>query len=211
MAVQTSEMAISRLGVMGGSFDPIHLGHLVAASEALHAFSLDSVLFMPAGDPWQRPTEAPAEDRVLMTSLAVGGFSSFAVSRLEVDRKGPTYTADSFELLREFYGPDTLFFLIVGADAVLNLSTWKKLDRLRELAEIVAVTRPGSDLSSFRQTVDLPKVHIQEMPGIDISATRIRERVRRGEPIDFLVPPDVAHYIRQHGLYLQGAVTERSA
>ncbi len=211
MAVQSSESTISRLGVMGGTFDPIHLGHLVAASEVLHSFQLDRVLFMPAGDPWQRPAEAPAEDRFMMTSLAVAGFGAFAVSRLELDRRGPTYTADSFETLRGFFGGDVTMYLIVGADAVLNLSTWKKLDRLRELAEIVAVTRPGSDLAAFRHAEDLPKVHVLEMPGIDISATKIRERVRMGEPIDFLAPPDVALYIRQHGLYLEGSVAERSA
>lgn len=196
---------------MGGTFDPIHLGHLVVASEVLHTFSLDRVLFMPAGDPWQRGTEAPAEDRVMMTSLAIGGFGRFAVSRLELDRKGPTYTADSFETLRDFFGSDVELLLIVGADTVLNLATWQKLDRLSELVEIVAVTRPGSDLAAFVQTDQFPKVHLHEMPGIDISATRIRERVRRGEPIDFLVPPDVAHYIRQHGLYLGEKSAEMSA
>lgn len=196
---------------MGGTFDPIHLGHLVAASEVLHSFSLDRVLFMPAGDPWQRGPEAPAEDRVMMTSLAIAGFGRFAVSRLELDRKGPTYTADSFETLREFFGSDVELFLIAGADAVLNLATWQKLERLSELAEVVAVTRPGSDLAAFIQTDQLPKVHLHEMPGIDISATRIRERVRRGEPIDFLVPPDVAQYIRQHGLYLGEKSAEVSA
>ena len=201
---------MTRVGVMGGTFDPIHLGHLVAASEALHAFELHRVLFTPAGDPWQRATAAPAEDRLMMTSLAVGGFSSFAVSRLELDRKGPTYTADSLETLREFHGPEVSFFLIAGADAVLNLPTWKKLDRLCELAEIVAVTRPGSDLGLFEQTRDLPRVHVLEMPGIDISATQIRERVVQGRPIDFLVPEAVAAYIRQHGLYLDGA-SKRSA
>ena len=194
---------------MGGTFDPIHVGHLVAASEVLHALSFDGVIFMPAGDPWQKRSEASAEDRLMMTSLGVAGVKSFAVSRLEVDRKGPTYTADSLATLREFYGPETELFLIAGADAVLNLSTWKKLDRLRELAEIVAVTRPGSDFSAFRVSDDLPKVHFQEIPGIDISATQIRERVRRGQPIDFLVPRDVARYIRQQGLYTGGV--ERSA
>lgn len=195
---------------MGGTFDPIHLGHLVAASEVLHSFELDRVLFMPAGDPWQKSSETAAEDRFMMTTLAIAGFSSFAASRLELDRKGPTITADSFETLREFYGPGVEFFLIAGADAVLNLSTWKKLDRLRELVQVIAVSRPGSDLSLLHQSDDLPVVHVKEMPGIDISASKIRERVRLGEPIDFLVPTDVVGYIRTHGLY-SGSVTERSA
>jgi len=189
-----------RIGVMGGTFDPIHVGHLVAASEVLHAFSLDRVLFMPAGDPWQKRSEAPAEDRFMMTSLAIAGAEAFATTRIELDRKGPTYTADSLEVLHRFYG-DVELFLIAGADAVLNLATWKKLDRLRELTEIVAVSRPGSDFGSFRPSDALPTVHLQEIPGIAVSATEIRERVRRGRPIDFLVPRDVADYIRRHALY----------
>lgn len=194
---------------MGGTFDPIHVGHLIAASEVLHEMSLDCVIFMPAGDPWQKHSEAAPEDRLMMTSLAVAGAASFAVSRIELDRKGPTYTADSLETLRGFYGADAQMFLIAGADAVLNLSTWKKLDRLRELAEIIAVTRPGSDLQGFRPSDQLPNVHLQQIPGIDVSATDIRERVRRGRPIDFLVPREVARYIRQHGLYASSV--ERSA
>lgn len=195
---------------MGGTFDPIHLGHLVAASEVLHAFELDRVLFMPAGDPWQKASETAAEDRFMMTALAIGESPSFAASRLELDRKGPTYTADSLETLRNFYGEGVDLFLIAGADAVLNLSTWKKLDRLRELVEVIAVPRPGSDLGSWQPSTDLPKVHVQRMPGIDISATQIRERVRGGRPIDFLVPLDVCRYIRRHGLY-NDRVEERSA
>ena len=195
---------------MGGTFDPIHIGHLVAACEVLHHFALDQVLFMPAGDPWQRKAEAPAEDRLMMTSLAVAGHHGLAVSRLELDRKGPTYTADSFELLREFYGPDAAFYLIAGADTVLNLSTWKKLERLKELIEVIAVTRPGSDLREFEQSSDLPRVHTLEMPEIDVSATDIRDRVRRRLPIDFLVPADVVRYIRKNGLYAEGT-RERTA
>lgn len=194
---------------MGGTFDPIHVGHLVAASEVLHAFGLDCVLFMPAGDPWQKTSEAPAEDRLMMTTLAVAEASSFAVSRIELDRKGPTYTADSLGTLRDFYGPDVELFLIAGADAVLNLSTWKNLDRIRELAEVIAVTRPGSQLETFTPSSELPRVHVHTIPGIDISATQVRDRVRRGQPIDFLVPHDVVHYIRRHGLYSSPA--ERSA
>ena len=195
--------------MIGGTFDPVHMGHLIAASEVQHAFELDRVIFMPAGDPWQKRSETPAEDRLMMTSLAVAGFAPFAVSRLELDRKGPTYTADSFEALRDFYGSDVEMFLIAGADAVLNLPTWKKLDRLKDLVEIIAVTRPGSDLPLVVQSDELPTIHVLEMPGIDISATQIRERVRHGRPIDFLVPQEVATYIRQNGLYTGAA--ERSA
>ena len=201
---------VARIGVMGGTFDPIHVGHLAAASEVLHSFVLDRVLFLPAGDPWQKPSETPAEDRFLMTSLAIAGFPSFEASRLELDRKGPTYTADSLETLHGFYGDGAQLFLIAGADAVLNMSTWKKLDRVAELAEVVAVTRPGSDLRSFIPMEGLPKVHVQEIPAIDVSATQIRERVRDGRPIDFLVPAEVAWYIRRNGLYTD-RISDRSA
>jgi nicotinate-nucleotide adenylyltransferase len=202
--------SVTRIGVMGGTFDPIHVGHLAAASEVLHSFDLDRILFIPAGDPWQKASETPAEDRFMMTSLAIAGFSSFEASRLELDRKGPTYTADTLETLHEFYGDGSHLFLIAGADAVLNMSTWRKLERVRELAEVVAVTRPGSDLTSFRQVEGSPTVHIQEIPGIDVSATQIRERVREGRPIDFLVPAEVAWYIRRSGLYTD-RVSDRSA
>jgi nicotinate-nucleotide adenylyltransferase len=201
---------LNRVGVLGGTFDPVHLGHLAAASEVLHSFELDRVLFMPAGDPWQKTAHVPAEDRFLMTELAISGSSSFAASRLELDRKGPTYTADSFEMLRGFYGDHVQFFLILGADALLNLPTWKKLDRLRELVEIVAVSRPGFDLGDYHESPDLPTVHRKEIPGMDISAHGIRERVQKGEPIDFLVPGEVARYIRANGLYTNHP-TERSA
>lgn len=206
----TGEQKLKRVGVMGGTFDPIHIGHLVAASVVLRPFDLDRILFVPAGDPWQKRSESPAEDRFLMTSLAIAGHPAFAASRLELDRSGPTYTADTFEALRSFYGPEVELYLIMGADSLLNLSTWEKLDRLREVAEIIAVTRPGFDMSAYKDSEALPKVHVHEMPGIDISATDIRDRVRRGDPIDFMVPVPVIEYIRERGLYAPG-VTERSA
>ena len=201
---------MKRVGVLGGTFDPIHLGHLAAASEVLGSFDLDRVLFMPAGDPWQKTTQIPAEDRFMMTELAISGSPSFAVSRLEIDRKGPTYTADSFETLRGFYGDDVRFFLILGADALLNLPTWRKLDRLRELVEIIAVSRPGFDLGAFHQDDALPPVHLHEIPGIDISAHEIRALVRNGESIASFVPSAVADYIHSNGLYAERP-TERSA
>ena len=168
------------------------------------------MVFVPAGDPWQKKAEAPAEDRLMMTTLAVAGHRHLAVSRIELDRRGPTYTTDTFESLRSFYGEDVKFFLVVGADAVLNLQTWKKLDRLSELVEIVAVSRPGSDIGGFVAGPELPRIHVHEMPGIDVSATDIRERVRQGKPIDFLVPSPVATYVREHGLYVD-APKEQSA
>jgi nicotinate-nucleotide adenylyltransferase len=193
-----------RLGVMGGTFDPIHIGHLVAASEALHRFRLDQVLFVPSGQPWQKQSYSAAEDRYLMTALGIASNQRFAASRMEIDRRGPTYTADTMETLRDFHGEDIELFFIAGADAVLRLGTWRKIERLAELAEVVAVTRPGFALEGFARTHRLPPVHIVEMPGIGVSSSDIRERVAAGRPIDYLVPRRVADHIRANGLYLGG-------
>ena len=118
---------IRRLGVMGGTFDPIHLGHLIIASEALHAFDLDRMVFMPTGHPWQKKARSDPEDRYLMTVLGTSGNPRFAVSRMELARVGPTYTADTMGQLREFHGPDTQLFFVAGADAVLKLGTWERI------------------------------------------------------------------------------------
>lgn len=192
---------ISRLGVLGGTFDPLHLGHLVAASEVKHAYGLDSVLFVPAGRPWQRTDYSSAEDRMMMTLLGTGGHPGFEVSRMEIDRSGPTYTVDTLEELRRAH-PDAELFFIVGADAALGLNTWKALDRVADLAEIVVVNRSGSDLDGLSPEPEWPKVHVHEMPLMEISATDIRRRVAADEPIDFLVPAEVAGYIREKGLYV---------
>lgn len=195
---------------MGGTFDPIHLGHLIAASEVMSTMRLERVIFLPAGDPWQKTTMTPGEDRFLMTTLAVADRPGFTASRVEIDRKGPTYTADTLEVLAGFYGSDVRLFLILGADALLNLGTWKKLDRLRELADVAVVTRPGWDIERLAHEEGWPQVHHVTMPDVDISGSDIRARVREGRPIDFLVPADVAAYIRKRGLYLD-APTERTA
>ena len=194
----------SRLGVMGGTFDPIHVGHLVAASEALYRFGLDLVLFVPTGQPWQKQSYSDAEDRYLMTVLGTASNARFAVSRMEIDRQGPTYTADTMEVLRNFHGADVELFFIVGADAAMRLGTWKKVARLAELAEVIAVTRPGFSLHRLERDATMPVVRIMEMPGIAVSSSDIRERVAAGRPIDYLVPEDVAEYIRKNGLYLGG-------
>lgn len=191
----------ARLGVMGGTFDPVHLGHLVAASEALHTFDLDRVLFVPAGQPWQREHYSSAEDRYLMTVLAAETHQSFAVSRAEIDRRGATYTADTLQELSDVYPGAELKF-IAGADAVLNLGTWKGLERVADLAEVVAVTRPGFDLSGLKIGENWPRVIVLEMPGIGVSATDIRERVRAERPVDYLLPAQVISYIRERGLYV---------
>jgi nicotinate-nucleotide adenylyltransferase len=194
---------------MGGTFDPIHIGHLVAASEALSAFSLDRVHFVPAGRPWQKSEYTDAEDRFMMVNMGVANHPRFAVSRIEIDRQGPTYTADTMRTLIDFYGEETSLFLIAGADAVAQLSTWEQLDELARLMEVIAVTRPGYD-TKVDAPSEGPKVHELNMPGIDVSATQIRERVREGKPIDFLVPEHVVSYIKEQGLY-SGTMEEPDA
>ncbi|MGH2808744.1 MAG: nicotinate-nucleotide adenylyltransferase [Actinomycetota bacterium] len=199
-----------RIGVLGGTFDPIHVGHLIAASEAAHAFELGRVLFVPAARPWQKSSYSDPEDRFMMTMLAIEGHGHFAASRIELDRRGPTYTADTMMQLRDFYGEDTSLYFIAGADAIANVGTWEKLDALRDLAEFIAVTRGGVATPELPDDARLPHIHDLTIPGVDISATDIRRRVAAGLPIDFLVPERVASYIRSHGLYQDTHAREAS-
>jgi nicotinate-nucleotide adenylyltransferase len=208
--MSTIETSPSRVGVLGGTFDPIHIGHLIAASEAAHRFELGRVLFVPAARPWQKSSYSDPEDRFMMTSLAIEGQGNFASSRIELDRRGPTYTADTMIELREFYGIDTSLFFIAGADAVANLRTWEKLDELRDVAEFIAVTRSGVPKVDPTQDERLPHINLMEIPGVDISATEIRRRVATGLPFDYLVPARVAAYIRSHGLYQDAPAREAS-
>lgn len=193
---------IRRLGVLGGTFDPIHVGHLIAASEAMADLALDRVLFVPTGRPWQKSRYSDAEDRFVMTALAAASHPRFGVSRMELDRTGFTYTADTLEALSAFHGPEVELFFIIGADAVSKLGTWRGIERLAGLTDIVAVTRPGFALDRLKPEPHWPKLRIMEMPGIDISSSDIRARVRAGRPIDYLVHDDVLLYIREHGLYV---------
>jgi nicotinate-nucleotide adenylyltransferase len=192
---------------MGGTFDPIHIGHLIAASEALRAFQLEQVLFVPTGEPWQKSNYSDAEDRFLMTSLAAALHPSFAASRIELDRPGPTFTRETLKTLKAFFPDETSIFVILGADAVQGLDTWNGVEELAALCEVIAVTRPGSDLASVEEREGWPRLHKLTMPEIGISATDIRERVRAGAPIDFLVPAPVVRYIKEQGLYV-GAPAE---
>jgi nicotinate-nucleotide adenylyltransferase len=194
---------LRRLGVMGGTFDPIHLGHLVIASEALHELDLDRMMFTPTGRPWQKKSYSASEDRYMMTVLGAGGNPRFTVSRMELDRVGPTYTADTMEALKQFHGPEVELFFVAGADAVRRLGTWKGIERLAKLAEVVAVARPGVALDDFKPLEGWPRVQIMKTPGLEISSTDIRERVRDGRPIDYLVPAPVARFIRERGLYME--------
>jgi nicotinate-nucleotide adenylyltransferase len=202
MGMQEPGRKSSRVGVLGGTFDPIHTGHLIAASEALHELRLDLVMFVPTGQPWQKESFSNPEDRYQMTIIGTAPNRRFAASRMEIDRIGPTFTIDTMQALRDFHGEGTELFFIIGADAVLKLDTWHRFEGLEKLAEIIAVTRPGFDLAGLRPRPGWPRIHVLEMPLIDISSTDIRERAGAGRPIEYLVPPGVARYIVENGLYV---------
>ena len=200
-----------RIGVMGGTFDPIHHGHLVAAEEARWQFDLDRVVFVPTGRPWQKPVGvSPAEDRYRMTVLATASNPAFTVSRLEVDHQGPTYTVDTLRRLRAAHPAGTRLFFITGADAVLQILTWKEPDQVLALAEFIAATRPGFDLDRLIGQVSgaAGRVHRIEIPALAISSSDLRTRVARGAPIQYLVPDEVARYIHDHALYQSPAAPE---
>lgn len=192
---------------MGGTFDPIHLGHLVAAEEALVQFDLDSVVFMPTGRPARKTARAVTapEHRYLMTVVATAANPDFDVSRVEMDRPGLSYTVDTLRELKDARGPGTELFFITGADAVWEIVTWKDAERFRELATFIAVTRPGYDLAAAREqhAEELSRIRIEfiEVPALAISSTDIRARVAESRPIRYLVPESVASYIRKYGLY----------
>ena len=196
------ERAPKRIGVLGGTFDPIHLGHLAAATEAARKFDLERVVFVPAGEPWQKERYSAPEDRYMMTVLGTEGHESFSASRLELDRRGPTYTADTIDQMRGFYGREAQLFFIAGADAVLRLGTWRHLDRLAGEVEMIAISRPGSDLAALAPEPSWPLVHVVDITPVDVSASDIRTRVKRGLPVDEMVPSNVLTYIRAQGLYV---------
>lgn len=187
-----------RIGVMGGTFDPIHHGHLVAASEVAESFDLDEVVFVPTGLPWQKHDVTPSEHRYLMTVIATASNPQFTVSRVDIDRDGPTYTIDT---LRDLHAqrPDADLYFITGADAVAQILSWRDHDELWELAHFVAVSRPGHVLS----TAGLPSDGMSqlEIPALAISSTDCRNRVHRGHPVWYLVPDGVVQYIAKHHLY----------
>jgi nicotinate-nucleotide adenylyltransferase len=189
---------------MGGTFDPIHYGHLVAAEEALVQFNLDRVIFMPTGEPARKThlQVTPAEHRYLMAVIATASNPDFAVSRLEVDRPGVTYTVDTMTELRTIYGAETELFFITGADAVLDILTWKDSDRLADVCTLIAATRPGYDLSRFEQQPGSRlRVEMMEVPALAISSTDVRARVADRRPVRYLLPEAVAMYIRKNRLY----------
>ncbi|MDX6310680.1 MAG: nicotinate-nucleotide adenylyltransferase [Streptomyces sp.] len=189
-----------RLGVMGGTFDPIHHGHLVAASEVASLFHLDEVVFVPTGQPWQKTDQkvSPAEDRYLMTVIATASNPQFSVSRSDIDRPGRTYTIDTLRDLAAQHGEADLFF-ITGADALNQIFSWRDAEELFSLAHFIGVTRPGHTLAD----PGFPEggVSLVEIPALAISSTNCRERVAKGEPVWYLVPDGVVRYIDKRNLY----------
>jgi nicotinate-nucleotide adenylyltransferase len=201
--MRAGEAVRPRVGIMGGTFDPIHHGHLVAASEVQDAFGLDRVVFVPAGNqPFKVGREvAPTEHRYLMTVIATASNPRFHVSRVDIERSGVTYTVDTLRDLRDQM-PDAELFFITGADALNQIVHWKDPHDLWELAHFIGVTRPGHDFS----LEGLPEEHVSllEVPAMAISSTEARDRVAAGQAIWYLVPDGVVQYISKHGLYQRG-------
>lgn len=185
---------------MGGTFDPIHHGHLVAASEVASVFKLDEVIFVPTGQPWQKAKGkvSAAEHRYLMTVIATAANPQFTVSRVDIDRPGLTYTIDTLRDLRRMR-PEADLFFITGADAMTQIMSWKDSDELWDLAHFVGVTRPGHVLDDAGRT----DVSLLEVPAMAISSTDCRKRVAEQNPVWYLVPDGVVQYIAKYGLYVE--------
>jgi nicotinate-nucleotide adenylyltransferase len=196
-----------RLGILGGTFDPIHDGHLVAALEAHHQLALDQVLFVPAATPPHKPGRAisPAHHRLRMIELAIAGQPAFAISRVDVDRPGPHYTVDTLRLLRQTWPPDSALFFIEGSDSLAEMVAWYKPEQLIKLCELAVVRRPGSQTEIPKLEQKLPglasRLNWVDMPLLDISSTDLRARVREGRPISYLLPAAVEAYILENELY----------
>ena len=192
-----------RIGVMGGTFDPIHHGHLVAASEVQMRFALDEVVFVPTGQPWQKADRAvsAAEHRYLMTVIATASNPRFTVSRVDIDRGGPTYTIDTLRDLGEIHAGAELYF-ITGADALAEIFTWRDAAQLFSMAHFVGCTRPGYTMDEASvKGIPVERVTLLEIPALSISSTECRERRHRGDPVWYLVPDGVVQYIAKHDLY----------
>jgi nicotinate-nucleotide adenylyltransferase len=193
-------MSKPRVGIMGGTFDPIHHGHLVAASEVATRFELDEVIFVPTGEPWQKSDRkvSPAEHRYLMAVIATASNPRFWVSRVDIDRAGPTYTVDTIiDIARQL--PDAELFFITGADALAQILSWKRAEDALRLAHFVGVTRPGYELSDDHLPID--SVRLVDVPAMAISSSDCRARVAEGRPVWYLVPDGVVQYINKHRLY----------
>jgi nicotinate-nucleotide adenylyltransferase len=191
-----------RIGVLGGTFDPIHVGHLVAAVNARHDLELDRVILMVANSPWQKighRSVTPAEDRLAMVEAAVGGVEGVESGRLEIDRGGESYTADTLVALQSVY-PGASLFLIVGWDVAAELTTWERWDEIQQLATLVVVNRPGAGRPAGLDGAGW-RVEEVTVPNLEISSTDLRERAATGRPLDYLVPEAAVHCLRARGLY----------
>ena len=204
-----------RLGVMGGTFDPIHNGHLVAASEVADLFGLDEVVFVPTGQPWQKDRRdvTAAEDRYLMTVIATASNPRFSVSRVDIDRAGPTYTNDTLEDLRAL-NPDSDLYFITGADALASILSWQNWEELFRLAKFIGVSRPGYELNGQHIAAALDQLPadaltLVEVPALAISSSECRARAADSRPIWYLVPDGVVQYVTKRGLYRNHAVAEQ--
>ena len=209
MSTQRHGHESKKIGIMGGTFDPIHYGHLVAAEVTRAEFGLDKVIFIPAGRPphKQQQSITDSEHRYLMTALAISSNPDFEVSRIEVDKNELTYTIDTVKELLGIYREGTDIYFITGADAVLELMTWYKIEELLTLCRFIAVTRPGFNMKDLEQKIGEisskynGEIIFMEVPLLEISSTDIRERVRSGKPIKYLLPETVEEYIGKHELY----------
>ena len=196
-----------RTGLFGGSFDPIHVGHLHIARQACVHLHLDRVVLVPAGQPPHKLGKVltDQEHRFEMARLAVAGEPCFSISRIDLDRPGPCYSVDTVRLLQEEWGPEARFFFLIGADSLADLPTWYQPRRLLQLCQVVAVSRPGYDVDPAEVNARFPGAPpvlvLEHVPPIDVSATEIRRRVAAGCSIEGLVPPTVAAYVKAHGLY----------
>ncbi len=197
---------MQRIGVFGGTFDPIHLGHLIIAEQCRHSLHLDAVWFVPAGDPPHKPDQAlsPAAERVTMLELALAGRECFAIDFVDLERAGPSYTVDTLARLRLAH-PDSEFAFIMGADSLMELHTWREPERIVALSEIAVARRPNVAIDETLAISRVPglrgRLHIVDVPLIGISSRDLRRRVAAGEPIAFQVPDEVERHIRRQGLY----------
>ncbi|MBE3138387.1 MAG: nicotinate-nucleotide adenylyltransferase [Actinobacteria bacterium] len=193
-----------KIGIMGGTFNPIHYGHLVTAEEALSQFKLDRVIFIPTGQPPHKTTckLASPKDRYMMTVMATASNSHFFVSRIETDRKGKSYTIDTLKELKFTYGESATFYFITGADAILEILTWKNPEEIITMCKFIAATRPGYNLSRIEELKKAKdSISIMEIPALAISSTDIRERIKTSRPIKYLLPESVCNYLLKNDLY----------
>lgn len=196
-------VSAERIGIMGGTFDPIHHGHLVAASEVADKFDLNKVIFVPTGEPWQKANKkvSPAEHRYLMTVIATASNPRFHVSRVDIDRGGPTYTVDTLSDLRAAH-PNAELFFITGADALASILSWRDWEFMFDHATFVGVTRPGYELTEKMLPPEKQeRVELIDVPAMAISSTDVRRRAHEARPVWYLVPDGVVQYINKNRLY----------